>query len=31
MEDYRDRCVWHSIPHPDLMAEKEQDTGNGDI
>lgn len=31
MEDYRDRCVWHSIPHPDLMAEKEQDAGNGDI
>lgn len=31
MEDYRDRYVWHSIPHPDLMAEKEQDTGNGDI
>ena len=31
MEDYRDRYVWHSIPHPDLMAEKEQDAGNGDI
>ncbi len=31
MEDYRDRCVWHSNPHPDLMAEKEQDAGNSDI
>ena len=31
MEDYRDRCVWHSIPHPDLMAEKEQDMEEQDI
>ena len=31
MEDYRDRYVWHSIPHPDLMAEKEQDMEEQDI
>lgn len=31
MEDYRDRYVWHSIPHPDLMAEKEQDMEKQDI
>ena len=31
MEDYRDRYVWHSTPHPDLMAEKEQDMEEQDI